>query len=344
MAKFNFKLRRNNTSYLAIAFLAVMILIGTIGFSILESYGIIDALFMTIITISTVGFREVQPLSSGGKIFTIFLIVFSFGIFAYALSTLTKYLVDGVFHNYFKLKKVRKRIEKVNQHVIICGYGRNGRQAAIESLEHGFEVLLIEQKPKIIEEILEDDRFMFIQGDATTDEVLISAQIESSRALITTLPNDADNLFVVLSAREISPKLKIISRASDNNSDTKLRRAGATNIIMSDKIGGQRMAKLVAQPDVVEFLDHIMIQKKNDISLEEISFTDIGAEFKNKTIRELEVREVSGVNIIGVRTTKGEYVLNPGADYIICCKDKLFVLGNKNQILKLNDFLKSIKE
>ncbi|PLX09766.1 MAG: potassium channel protein [Marinilabiliales bacterium] len=337
--KFNFR----NNSFLAIFFLVLMIIVGTIGYILIEEYEFIDAFFMTIITISTVGFREIQPLSMSGKIFTVFLIIFSFGIFAYALSTLTRYLVDGVFHNYFKLKKVKKRIENLNKHVIICGYGRNGKQASRESMDHGFEVLIIEQKEELIEQITEDPRLMFIQGDATQDEVLQAAKIERARALITTLPNDADNLFVVLSAKEVHPDLKIISRASDDNSDKKLRRAGATNIIMSDKIGGQRMAKLVAQPDVVEFLDHIMIQQKNDVSLEEIDFTNIGVEFQKKTIRELQIRDISGVNIIGVRKTDGEYVLNPSADYMICCKDKLFVLGTNSQIEKLKDFIKTMK-
>ncbi len=332
------------TYLLALFFLIMMIFIGITGYSLIEGYEFIDAVFMTIITISTVGFRELQPLSQTGKIFTVFLIIFSFGIFAYALSTLTRHLVDGVFHNYFKHKKVKKRIDKLDQHVIICGYGRNGKQAAKESLDHGFDVLIIENKTEVIDQIIENPRLMFIQGDATQDEVLLAAKIDKARALITTLPNDADNLYVVLSATDIQPDLKIISRASDDNSDKKLRRAGATNIIMSDKIGGQRMAKLVAQPDVVEFLDHILIQQKNDVSLEEICFTDIGAEFQRKTIRELQVRDKSGVNIIGVRRTNGEYVLNPGADYTICCRDKIFVLGTRVQIDILNDFLKDMKE
>lgn len=343
MTRFSFKFNNYNTSYLAIVFLAIMVIVGVIGYSILEDYGIVDALFMTIITISTVGFREVQPLSHEGKIFTIFLIIFSFGIFAYALSTLTKHLVDGVFHNYFKIKKVKRRIDKTDQHVIICGYGRNGRQAAFESLEHGFEVLIIEEKENIIEEIMEDSDLMFVHGDATHDDVLKMAQIDKARALITTLPNDADNLFVVLSAKEENPDLKIISRASDNNSDKKLKRAGATNIIMSDRIGGQRMAKLVAQPDVVEFLDNILIQRKHDVSLEEIVFNGIANRFKDKSIRDLKIRDISGANIIGLRTKEGEYILNPTPDTILCCEEKLFVLGTQEQINKLKALLKDIE-
>ena len=342
MSKFNYKWRSTSNFKLSLIFLIATLAIGITGYTLIEGLRFIDALFMTIITISTVGFREVEPLSLYGKLFTIFLIIFSFGFFAYAITTLTKHLIDGVFHNYFKLKKVKKRIEKANQHVIICGYGRNGRQAAKESKEYGFDVLIIEQKSELIEQITEESDLMFIQGDATQEEVQSEAGIERARALITTLPNDADNLFVVLSAREINPKLKIISRASDDNADKKLRRAGATNIIMSDKLGGQRMAKLVAQPDVVEFLDHILIQQKHDVRLEEISFTNIGIEFQQKSIRDLKVRDVSGVNIIGIRKSTGEYVLNPNADFVLNCQDKLFVLGTIGQIEKLNDLLKEM--
>lgn len=343
MAIFNKKSNIRNSTPWAIIFLLLMVIIGVVGYSTIENYEFIDALFMTIITISTVGFREVQPLSFNGKIFTIFLIIFSFGIFAYAVSTLTRYLVDGVFHNYFKLSKMKRRIENVKNHVIICGYGRNGRQAAIESMAHGFEVLIIEKKDQTIEWIMEDEKLMFIQGDATHDDVLLSAKIESAKALITTLPNDADNLFVVLTAKEVQPNLKIISRASDENSDKKLKRAGATNVIMSDKIGGQRMAKLVAQPDIVEFVDHIIIQQKSDVYLEEISFSEMGENFVNKSIRDLGVRNLSGANIVGLRNSKGEYTINPNPDVILTCDDKLFVLGNPDQILKLKNLLREIR-
>jgi len=333
------KLSPNKSIILAIVFLLSMIAIGISGYSLIEGYSFINAIFMTIITISTVGYREVQPLSDNGKIFTIILIVFSFGIFAYALSTITRYLIDGVFKNYFKTNKVKRRIERVKDHVIICGYGRNGRQAAVEAKEYGFDVLIIEENESVVKQYLEDSKLMYIQGDSTHDDVLLMAKPDLARALITTLPNDADNLFVVLSAKEMNPDLKIISRAADENANKKLRRAGATNIIMSDKLGGQRMARLIAEPDVVEFLDHVLIQQKSDVSISEISFADSGALFTGKTIRELGVRDSSGVNIIGLRLANGDYVLNPSPDKEIQSNDKLFVLGNIEQVDKLKAML-----
>jgi len=343
MQKEKKKLSTNNSIILAIVFLLSMIVIGISGYTLIEGYSFINAIFMTIITISTVGYREVQPLTDNGKIFTIILIVFSFGIFAYAVSTITRYLIDGVFQNYFKSNKVKRRIERVKDHVIICGYGRNGRQAAIEAKEYGFEVLIIEENESIVKQYLEDSKLMYIQGDSTNDEVLSLAKPELARALITTLPNDADNLFVVLSAKEMNPDLKIISRAADDNSNKKLRRAGATNIIMSDKLGGQRMARLIAEPDVVEFLDHVLIQQKSDVSISEICFSDSGDAISGKTIRELGVRDSSGVNIIGLRLANGDYVLNPSPDMEIQSNDKLFVLGNIEQVEKLKAMLAQLE-
>lgn len=339
---FNSKTKYNNitSAYLALSFLVLMIVIGIVGYMFIEEYSFNDALFMTIITISTVGFREVHTLSDPGKIFTIFLIIFSFGIFAYAVSTFTRYVVDGVFHNFFKINKVRRRIEKVKDHVVICGYGRNGKQAAIEMLDHNVPVLVIESKEAEIEKIMQDERLLFIQGDATNDEVLSLAHLDKAKALITTFPNDADNLFVVLSAKEINPKLQIISRASEDHSDIKLKRAGATNVIMPDKIGGQRMAKLVAQPNIIEFLEYIMLQRNKDVYIEEISCDNMNDCFVNKSIRELDVRNASGANIVGLRTNSGEYLINPSPEVVLTPKDKLFVLGNHEQISKLSEILK----
>ncbi|OFX22525.1 MAG: hypothetical protein A2033_17070 [Bacteroidetes bacterium GWA2_31_9] len=324
----------------SLTLLLVIIAIGTIGYIVLEGYSFIDSLFMTFITISTVGFREVVPLSDTGKIFTIFLIIFSLGTFAYALSTFSKYIIDGVYNNLFQKNKIKKMIAKLENHVLVCGYGRNGKQAALELLDHNFNVVIIEKDDANIEKLKAEKKFLFIKGDATQDEILHEANIKNAKALISALPNDADNLFVVLTARELNPKLKIISRASDDNSDVKLKRAGASNVIMSDKIGGQHMAKLVAQPDVLEFLEHILLQKSKDVALVEVSCENIADYFVDKSIREFDIRNASGANIVGLRKDSGQYILNPTPDVVLSANDKLFVLGNPNQILKLREILR----
>jgi voltage-gated potassium channel len=325
--------------YLAVLLLLAIVIIGTVGYMLIEDYSVVDALYMTIITMSTVGFGEVDPLSTGGRIFTFFLIVISFGIFAYAVTTLTRYIVDGIFRYYYMDVKVGKKIVKLKNHVIVCGYGRNGRQAMEELMQRNMDAVIIDSQENIIDEIRGYPNMLYIQGDATSEETLESAGIKQARALITALPNDANNLFVVLTARELNPNLKIISRASDGQSVKKLKSAGATNVIMPDRIGGQRMAKLVAQPDVVEFLDYIMLQSPDAVYIEELSCNNLDSCFTNRSIGEWSIRKHTGANIIGLKTRDNKYVVNPGPDAKISSNDQLFVLGKKDQIQKLKDVL-----
>lgn len=330
-------LRKENfkSIYIAIGLLMLIVIIGTSGYILIEGFTFTEAFFMTIITISTVGFREVRPLSEFGQFFTAFLIVISFGIFAYAVTTLTRYIVDGVFRNYLKDNKVKSKIEKLSDHVIVVGYGRNGRQAIQELQSHKFPVVIVDSKETIIEVIREEAKLLYIQGDATEDDTLLQARVDKARALITALPNDADNLFVVLTARSMNPGLTIISRASSLNSDRKLRSAGATNVIMPDKIGGQRMAKLVAQPDVVDFLEFIMLREGEEEYIEEISCKNMSAQFTEKTIGEWSIRTLTGANIIGLKTADNKYIVNPTPNVKITVDDQLFVLGNPEQIKSL---------
>ena len=292
---------------------------------------------MTIITVATVGFQEVHPLSAGGRLFTAFLIITSFGTFAYAVTSISKYVVDGEFNLYFKNIKALSTIDKLENHVIICGFGRNGKQAANVLKRHNTRFVVIEIKKEIIAKINHKYSDLVIEGDGTHDDVLLKAGIMRARAIITTLPVDADNLFIVLSARTLNPKLTIISRASEDNSDKKIKMAGADNVIMPDRIGGAHMASLVMKPDVMEFIDFITGQGEENIRLEEITFENLSSTYQNKTIKDLEVRNRSGANIIGFKTAQGEYIINPSADTKIIPDAKLFVLGTGEQITKLKE-------
>ena len=201
------------------------------------------------------------------------------------------------------------------------------------------QVVVVDNGEDIVEHFREEPDFLYIQGDATEDQTLLDARILSARALITSLPNDADNLFVVLTAREMRSDMTIISRASNFNSDKKLKTAGATNVIMPDMIGGQRMAKLVAQPDVVEFLDFILLQSRETVYIDEISCKNLSACFVEKTIEEWGIRSQGGANIVGLKTADNNYIVNPSANVKISNQDQLFVLGTPEQILKLKSIL-----
>ncbi len=332
-----FSSRQFSKIYIAVSLLILTVCVGVVGFILIEKYDFLDAFYMTIITVATVGFQEVHPLSNDGKLFTAFLIITSFGTFAYAVSSITNYISDGEFREYFKNKKVNSAIEKLDAHVIVCGFGRNGKQAAHVLKKHNTRFVVIEQKKDIVAAINHRFSDLVLEGDATLDEILLRAGILKAKALITTLPMDADNLFIVLTARTLNPKLTIISRASEDNSDKKLKLAGADNVIMPDKLGGAHMASLVMKPDVMEFVDYITGQGGDNIRLEEITFANLSGEYQNKTIRDLEVRNKSGANIIGFKTAQGEYIINPSADTMIIPDAKLFVLGTTDQIVKLKE-------
>ncbi len=319
--------------------LMALVLVGTVGYMIIDNYSLFNAFYMTIITIATVGYGEVEPLSQGGKLFTVFLIITSFGTFAYAVSAMTRFVLDGEFNQFYKQKRLSAAIDKLNDHVIICGYGRNGRQAAHVLKKHDRRFVVVETNPVVTEAINHKFSELVLTGDSTKDETLIKAGILRAKALITTLPVDADNLFIVLTAKHLNPDLIIISRASDDNSDTKLKIAGATNVIMPDRVGGAHMASLVMKPDVMEFIDFITAEGGDNINLEEINFDTLSEGLQHKTLKDLEIRNKSGANIIGFKTAKGEYIVNPSADTKVIPQSKIFVLGTPDQIRKLKDIL-----
>ncbi|HXU28558.1 MAG TPA: potassium channel protein [Bacteroidia bacterium] len=313
--------------------------LGTVGYQLICGYNFIDAFYMTIITIATVGFEEVHPLDMWGKIFTAFLVMISFGIFAYSISAVTRFVFDGEFNQLYKNRKLNETIKNLSDHVIICGYGRNGRQAAQVLKKHKQRFIVIEKSTELTSAMQHQYSDLVINADATLDEVLLKAGILRAKALVTTLPVDADNLFIVLTARNLNPNLTIISRASEDNSDTKLKIAGANNVIMPDKVGGAHMASLIMKPDVIEFIDHIVGQEGDSVNMEEITFENIPERLRHKTLRDLEIRNKSGANIIGFKTAAGEYIINPDADTRIIPSAKIFVLGNAEQIKKLKELL-----
>jgi len=326
----------SRTLKVGITLLVSIVTIGIIGFHFIEELSLLDSAYMTIITISTVGFKEVgAPLTDQGKIFTMGLIITSLGSFAYVGSNMARFIFDGELANYIKTYRVDKRIAKLKNHVIIVGYGRNGEQAAMELAENEVDFVIVDKRDNVISRVRQNTELLYIKGDATHEEVLEQARINEARALIATTPDDADNVFVVLTARSMNPGLTVISRASELESQMKLKRAGASNVIMPERIGGQRMAKLVHQPDVVEFLEYILLQKTQDVNLEELPCKSLAQRFVGKSIGELKVREVSGANIIGLKISGARYVFNPDPGMILSRNDQLFVLGNPEQIQRL---------
>ena len=317
--------------YYFIILLLIIMFGGTIGFVIIEEWSWIDAFYMTIITISTVGFQEVHELSIYGKVFTSFLIISSFGTFAYAITSITNYLIGGEYKKYLKEYKTMKELKKMSNHVIICGFGRVGRQVAEDLTVHNNDFVVLERDKDLIEDKTNDNIF-FIQGDGTDDAVLERASIRTAKAIITCLPKDSENIYVVLAAREFNKEMIIVSRASNQSAVSKLKMAGANNVIMPDSIGGSHMASLIAHPDVMEFIDMIRVQGDQGCNVESISYEELPDALKNKTIEQLEAKKETGVTIIGFKNKEGEYIVNPPQDTIVSEGSRVFVLGNAQQI------------
>jgi voltage-gated potassium channel len=324
---------------IGLAMITTIIVIGVTGYMIIEGDKFIDALYMTVITISTVGFGEIHKLSQGGKIFTMLLIISSFTTYAYALTTISTHFFEGQLK--FILRGYgSKTLRKMQNHIVICGYGRNGQQVAKELKVYMNKYVIIDQKKEAVKSYLSSED-NFIEGDATLDEVLIRANIKTARGLITTLPIDADNLYVVLTARALNPDLEIISRASSESSETKLRMAGVDSVVMPERVGGAHMANLITRPDIIEFLDHVSLHGQDPTTLEEIICSEMSENLKLKSIFEIGIRKVTGANIIGYKTPDGRYVLNPTPDTRVIPGTKLFVLGTPEQIKKMREILKS---
>tara|TARA_R110000868_G_scaffold372208_1_gene636038 strand:- start:6639 stop:7622 length:984 start_codon:yes stop_codon:yes gene_type:complete len=321
--------------YLALTLLVMVLLFGVLGYRFLSDYTWIDAFYMTIITVTTVGFSEVRPLDAEAKIFTVILIVTSVFIFAFAISVITEYVLSRNSLQLLKKKRVKNKISSISNHVIICGFGRNGNQAAERLKAYNKPFVVIERNKEVIEKF--EDGILFIEGDANEDEALIEAGIDRAQYLITAMPDDAANLFVVLSARQLNKNLFIISRASQFTSQKKLRLAGADKVIMPDKIGGDHMASLVVMPDLITFMDKLSTEGEHTTNLEEVTIETFMAEVDNHSLRDLDLRKKTGCTIIGYIEPNGNYIINPEADLKLQPQGKVIVLGRPEQIKKLND-------
>lgn len=316
----------------ALGLMVIAVLIGTLGYRIIEHVSWFDAYYMSLVTLSTVGFGEVIPLSHWGRVFTSFLILFNIGFFAYAVSTITSIFADTEIHTFFSDFNMMQRIQQLQRHTIICGFGRHAGEVCRELAKQNLPFVVIELAPEKIETLRQDTNYLFLRGDATFDEVLIEAGIERAAALVVTLPLDVNNLFVVLSARQINPSLKIISRLNNAADETKLRRAGANHVVMPEQIGGFYMATLLNKPDLVEFFKLISNMGANQVVFEEIPVERLKAQFQNQSIAQSGIQTVTQIPILGLRYADGRYQLHPTHETVLKPDMHIVVLGDAEQI------------
>jgi len=318
---------------LALSLLVISLAVGMAGYMWLEGYSLFDAFYMTVITISTVGFREVKPLSDPGKLFTSLYIVLNLIFFAYLVSTVTKYIFEGELNKIYKNIMTGREVSKLKNHIILCGFGRNGRRAAQELSNSKKKFVIIEKMdPSPDKAPNAKKKYNFIFGDATQDEVLRIAGIEKANTIITTLPNDSENVFITLTAKEMNPDIQVISRASDENVEKKLLRAGADHIVMPDALGGYHMAHIVTKPFIVEFVELLSGFVESDYLLEEFGYDSFRPEFRDIPLADLEIRRKTGATVLGFKNMRKGFIFNPGPHTMLTADDVMIILGREQSI------------
>jgi voltage-gated potassium channel len=315
--------------------LAAVIAIGTLGYIFIERWSPLDALYMTVITLTTVGFGEVHPLSHSGKIFTIVLVVMGVAGVAYTLSVIARMVVEGEIKRLLGRRKMQKGLKELTDHYIVCGFGRVGRRIAQELYARGVPFVVVDRDPQRIEQA-EMDCFIFVQGDSTNDQTLLDAGVKRAKGLITAVVDEADSVFIVLSARQLNPKLFITARAESDQGEKKLFRAGANRVISPHKIGGIRMALTALRPNLVDFMSLVSFDQRTDLSIEEIEVKP-GSSLVNSTIKDCHIRHDLGVSIVGVKKTGKDVFLNPSPETTIDGGDILIVVGDRKGLERLEE-------
>ncbi len=314
----------------AIALVALLV-IGASGYAWLEHMSIVDAMYMTVITISTVGFGEVQELSENGRIFTILLILGGGGVAAYAVSGVAEFFMSGEWRAHLDQQRFQRMLECLKDHTIVCGYGRVGRHVAVQLNAEGMPFVVIDPDPDRIAQIQEDGYFA-IKGNAANEQYLREARIEHARGLVATASTDAENVFIVLTARELRSDLIIVARANFEDSESKLLRAGADKVILPYRITGRRMVTSLMRPDVVDFLDSIMHTRNLELLLDQVSLSP-DSPLVGKTIAQSQLRTRLGITVLACRLSDGS--LNTCSDTLLQPHTQLIALGTRDQLQAL---------
>ena len=314
-----------------LAALVGVIVTGTAGYVAL-GFPLLDALYQTVTTVATVGFREVRPLSDAGQIFTMALILVGVATALYSFTVLLEGVVEGQIREVLGRRRMDRRIARITGHVIICGFGRVGRILAHYVTGAGQDVVVIESNPE--RAAVAEGSVLVVRGDATTDEVLREAGIDRARVLVTALTTDADNLFVTLTARSLQPDLFIIARARIESSEAKLSQAGADRVVNPQGIGGARMAAFVLQPHVAEFLDIVMHDGSLEFRLEEVPVPE-GSSLAGRSLRDAHIRDSTGALILAMRDAGGEFTTNPPPETVLAAGQILIAIGTEAQLKAL---------
>jgi voltage-gated potassium channel len=319
---------------------AVIIIAGAIGYIIIEGWSFIDALYMTIITITTVGYAEVHPLTTTGRVFSIFLIIGGVSGALYTLSVIAGYIIEGHLGTTLGRRRMERAIAKLKEHFILCGYGRVGQEIARIFTDEGVPFVVIDKNQESVANA-EKNGHLYLLADATNDEVLKETGIEKARGLIVAVGNDADSLYITLSARGLRPDMLIEARVSSSEDEAKLRKAGANRIISPHSLGARRMAELALRPGIVDFIDTVVSRRGTEFEMENITVSQDSA-LINLTVE--ETRRRSKATILAISRKTGRMIANPSAEQTIQAGDILITLGTREQLSALEEICERCKD
>jgi len=310
-----------------------LITFGTVGYMLIERLSFWEALYMTVITISTVGYREIVLPSRAGEIFTMIVIISGLATVVYVTTSVVELLLEGRLLDIMGRRRVLRELQDMTGHYIICGYGRVGRQVAKECLARGTSVVVIEKESAVVEACL-NDGILAVKGDAAEEIMLREAGLERAAGLVTALSSDADNLFVTMTARMVRPDIYIVGRCNSDNTESKLYRAGADRAISPHNVGGRHMAALLLKPMVCDFLDVVTHGELVELVLEDVS-VEQGAPVVGRSIRDILVEDLKGIGVLGLKRPKHDFVINPGGATVLDAGDILIVQGMPDQVKAL---------
>ncbi len=314
-----------------------IIALGTFGYYFIEHMPLFEAFYMTIITLSTVGFSEVVPLSQAGRAITVVIIVLGISVGAYTIGMLVRALVEGELVKIFGRRKVQKQVSGLKNHFIICGFGRIGRIVCSELDDDNIDFVVIEQDPSVIEQI-EAQKYLYLEMDATTEEALMQAGVMEAKGIVTAVNSDANNVFITMTAKSLRPDVFVLGRASEEKNEAKLLRAGATRVVSPYLIGGRRIAQMLKKPTVVDFVDIAMMGSHLGLMMEEAKIGD-NSSLIGKSLIDSHLRKDYGVIIVAIKKQSGEMVFNPMPTEKLEGGDVIVVLGKKEDLTRMNAVL-----
>jgi voltage-gated potassium channel len=319
---------------IAIGMLFTTLMIGATGYHFLEGFSFFESLYLTVVTLSTVGYGDYYARSTGGMVFTIFLIIVGVGTMFYTVSLIAETIVEGRLRAIMGKGKLKRIIKRMKNHYIICGCGRIGLLICRELAAEKVPFVVIERNPEVIQKI-EDEGFICYHGDSTSDKSLIESGIKHAKGIVCVLPTDAENLYVILTAKELNPDLFVLSRSEEEQSEHRLLRAGANRVISPYKLGGTRMAMAILRPAMLDFIEITARRQSLELRMAEVPVGD-GSVVIGKTLEESEIRQNYGLIIVAVKKDSGKMVFNPAASYAIERGDILIALGEDDNVMRFS--------